>query len=75
MASGAQILVDLGLTSIRLMTNNPRKLVGLEAYVPSHRERFPLEARPTHAEPALLARQEGEARTYPAPFHYCQARR
>lgn len=29
---GAQILVDLGLSSIRLMTNNPRKIVGLEGY-------------------------------------------
>jgi 3,4-dihydroxy 2-butanone 4-phosphate synthase/GTP cyclohydrolase II len=29
---GAQILVDLGLSTIRLMTNNPRKLVGLEGY-------------------------------------------
>ena len=29
---GAQILVDLGLSSIRLLTNNPRKVVGLEGY-------------------------------------------
>jgi 3,4-dihydroxy 2-butanone 4-phosphate synthase/GTP cyclohydrolase II len=29
---GAQILVDLGLTSIRVLTNNPRKLVGLDGY-------------------------------------------
>jgi len=29
---GAQILCDLGLHSIRLMTNNPRKIVGLEGY-------------------------------------------
>ena len=29
---GAQILLDLGLTSIRVLTNNPRKLVGLEGY-------------------------------------------
>lgn len=29
---GAQILLDLGLTSIRLITNNPKKLVGLEGY-------------------------------------------
>lgn len=29
---GAQILLDLGLKSIRVLTNNPRKLVGLEGY-------------------------------------------
>ena len=29
---GAQILADLGLSSIKLMTNNPRKVVGLEGY-------------------------------------------
>jgi len=29
---GAQILLDLGLTNIRVLTNNPRKLVGLEGY-------------------------------------------
>jgi 3,4-dihydroxy 2-butanone 4-phosphate synthase/GTP cyclohydrolase II len=29
---GAQILSDLGLTDIHLMTNNPRKIIGLEGY-------------------------------------------
>ena len=29
---GAQILADIGLTTIRLLTNNPRKVVGLEGY-------------------------------------------
>ena len=29
---GAQILVDLGLTKIHLMTNNPKKVIGLEGY-------------------------------------------
>jgi 3,4-dihydroxy 2-butanone 4-phosphate synthase/GTP cyclohydrolase II len=44
---GAQILVDLGLSSIRIMTNNPRKLVGLEGYGLEVTERVPLEVKPT----------------------------
>lgn len=39
---GAQILADLGLHKIRLITNNPRKVVGLEAYGLSIVERVPL---------------------------------
>lgn len=39
---GAQILVDLGITSMRLMTNNPRKIVGLEGYGLKIVERVPL---------------------------------
>ncbi|NLO27494.1 MAG: bifunctional 3,4-dihydroxy-2-butanone-4-phosphate synthase/GTP cyclohydrolase II [Actinobacteria bacterium] len=44
--TGAQILNDLGLSSIRVMTNNPRKLVGLEGYGLTITERVPLEMKP-----------------------------
>jgi 3,4-dihydroxy 2-butanone 4-phosphate synthase/GTP cyclohydrolase II len=39
---GAQILLDLGLKSIRPMTNNPRKMVGLEGYGLRIESRVPL---------------------------------
>jgi len=39
---GAQILVDLGLSTIRLITNNPRKIIGLEGYGLKIIDRVPL---------------------------------
>jgi 3,4-dihydroxy 2-butanone 4-phosphate synthase/GTP cyclohydrolase II len=45
--TGAQILVDLGVTSMRLMTNNPVKYGGLEGFGLNIVERVPLESSPT----------------------------
>src|SRR5439155_21293364 len=44
---GAQILVDLGVRTMRLLTNNPAKRAGLEGYGLSIVERIPLETEPT----------------------------
>jgi 3,4-dihydroxy 2-butanone 4-phosphate synthase / GTP cyclohydrolase II len=43
---GAQILVDLGLTSIRILTNNPKKIHGLEGYGLSVTDQIPIQAVP-----------------------------
>ena len=43
---GAQILVNLGVRKMRLMTNNPKKLIGLEGYGLSVVERVPIEIKP-----------------------------
>jgi 3,4-dihydroxy 2-butanone 4-phosphate synthase/GTP cyclohydrolase II len=52
---GAQILLDLGVTKIRLLTNNPRKLVGLEGYGLTIVERVALEPAATDENRAYLS--------------------
>jgi 3,4-dihydroxy 2-butanone 4-phosphate synthase/GTP cyclohydrolase II len=44
---GAQILAELGVVKLRMMTNNPRKFVGLEGYGLEITERIPIEISPT----------------------------
>jgi len=51
---GAQILADLGVGKIRLLTNNPKKIVGLEGYGLKVAERVPLVVAPTRANKKYL---------------------
>ncbi len=51
---GAQILVDLGVTTMRLMTNNPKKYGGIEGYGLEITERVPVQTVPTDENIAYL---------------------
>jgi 3,4-dihydroxy 2-butanone 4-phosphate synthase/GTP cyclohydrolase II len=56
---GAQILTDLGLTSIRILTNNPKKIIGMEGYGLSVSDQIPIVAPPNpHNEAYLRAKRE-----------------
>ena len=55
---GAQILLDLGLRSIRPLTNNPRKLVGLEGYGLRVAERVPIRAPETDENRSYLVAKQ-----------------
>ena len=56
---GAQILVDLGLTSIRILTNNPKKISGLAGYGLSVADQIPIQHVPNpHNEAYLRAKRE-----------------
>ena len=56
---GAQILTDLGLTSIRILTNNPKKIIGMEGYGLSVTDQLPIVAPANpHNEAYLRAKRE-----------------
>ncbi|HYV32616.1 MAG TPA: bifunctional 3,4-dihydroxy-2-butanone-4-phosphate synthase/GTP cyclohydrolase II [Candidatus Binatia bacterium] len=56
---GAQILVDLGLKTIRLLTNNPKKVVGLEGYGLEIVEQVPIQVKPNpHNQEYLKTKRE-----------------
>ena len=65
---GAQILLDLGLSTIRLLTNNPRKIVGLEGYGLTITGREPIHIEPTpHNESYLETKRTRLGHILPEP--------
>jgi 3,4-dihydroxy 2-butanone 4-phosphate synthase/GTP cyclohydrolase II len=67
---GAQILRDLGVRKMRLLTNNPKKIIGLEGYGLEVVERVPIEMAPTRRNRAYLVTKRdklGHLLTFEAP--------
>src|SRR4029078_11250934 len=67
---GAQILVDLGLRSIRILTNNPKKIVGMEGYGLEVTDQIPIEQVPgEHNRDYLRAKRDrlGHTRHHQGP--------
>jgi len=63
---GAQILLDLGLSSIRILTNNPKKIVGMDGYGLSVTEQLPLAVRPNpHNTGYLRTKRDRLGHLYP----------
>ena len=56
--TGAQILMDLGLKKIRLLTNNPQKIIGLEGYGIQIEDRLPLVIEPNEYNKRYLHAKE-----------------
>lgn len=57
---GAQILADLGVKEMDILTNNPKKLVGLEGYGLSIRKRIPLEIKANKVNLKYLQTKKGK---------------
>jgi 3,4-dihydroxy 2-butanone 4-phosphate synthase/GTP cyclohydrolase II len=51
---GAQILLALGIKKMRLLTNNPKKLIGLQGYGIDVIERVPIQVKPTKSNLSYL---------------------
>jgi 3,4-dihydroxy 2-butanone 4-phosphate synthase/GTP cyclohydrolase II len=64
---GAQILLDLGLSKIRILTNNPKKIVGIDGYGLSVTEQVPLGVRPNpHNRGYLRAKRDKMGHLFPS---------
>jgi 3,4-dihydroxy 2-butanone 4-phosphate synthase/GTP cyclohydrolase II len=64
---GVQVLLDLGIKSMRLMTNNPKKIIGLQGYGLSVTEQVPITVTPNrHNESYLRAKREKMGHMIPA---------
>jgi 3,4-dihydroxy 2-butanone 4-phosphate synthase / GTP cyclohydrolase II len=64
---GAQILIDLGLSTIRILTNNPKKIVGVDGYGLSVAEQVPLRVTPNpHNQVYLSAKRDKMGHLLPA---------
>jgi 3,4-dihydroxy 2-butanone 4-phosphate synthase/GTP cyclohydrolase II len=64
---GAQILLDLGLSSIRILTNNPKKIVGIDGYGLSVTEQVPLGVKPNpHNKGYLRAKRDKLGHLFPS---------
>lgn len=57
---GAQILADLGIKEMDLLTNNPKKVVGLEGYGLKIRKRLPIEIEPNEVNLSYLKTKKGK---------------
>ena len=73
---GNQILAELGLTTIRILTNNPKKLTGLEGYGLTVVEQVPIEVPPNAENRRYLATKRDKPRPpAPPPGHALRATR
>ena len=61
---GAQILADLGISEIRLVTNNPKKIIGLEGYGLKVVERIPLTVQPNKVNEKYLKTKKSKLGHY-----------